>query len=161
LSFTVKVAVSAVSVLGVKVTLMVHEADEARLLPQVLVCAKSPALAPVNPTLEMLSATNSLFCKVKFLVLLGMFTATLPKLAEAGVSVASATPVPLRYEVSVLYPAGASSFTVRVAHSVIPLGVNVTLMVQELFAAKLLPQVSFSVKSVLLSAMLEMFSAAD
>ena len=99
---TVKVAVSAVSVQGVKVTLMVHEVDEARLLPQVLVCAKSPALAPVNPMLEMLSATASLFNRVKVLTLLAVLTATLPKLAEASVSVASAMPVPLSAEVSVL-----------------------------------------------------------
>ena len=102
MSFTVKVPVSAVSVLGVNVTLMVHEADEARLLPQVLLCEKSPALAPVNPMLEMLSATASLFNKVKVLTLLAVLTATWPRPVEAGVSVASAMLVPLSAEATVL-----------------------------------------------------------
>jgi len=57
-----------------------QEACEARLLPQVLVCAKSPALVPVNPMLEMLSAINSLLYKVRLAGLLGVLRATLPRL---------------------------------------------------------------------------------
>ena len=81
---------------------MVQEACEARLLPHVLVCEKSPALLPVNPMLEMLSVVNSLLYKVKFCGLLGMLMATLPRLTEAGASSTSTTPVPLSAEVSVL-----------------------------------------------------------
>jgi hypothetical protein len=105
-SFTVKVAVSVPTTLGVKVTLMLHEVPAAKLVgrvPQVFVCEKSPALAPVNPMLPMLTGVNSLLCKVKFTALLGMLRATLPKLYEPGVSVTSATPVPLSDEVSAWY----------------------------------------------------------
>jgi hypothetical protein len=93
-------------VLGVNVTLMVHELPASKLvgrLPQVFVCAKSPALAPVKVMLEMFSVVNSLFCKVSFLALLGVPVATLPKLADAGVSVTATTPVPLSAEVSAWY----------------------------------------------------------
>ena len=83
--------------------MMVHEVREARLLPQVLVCEKSPALVPVNPMLEMLSTVDSLLYKVKFCGLLGVLIATLPKLTEAGASSTSTTPVPLNDEVSVWY----------------------------------------------------------
>jgi hypothetical protein len=41
---------------GVKVTLMVQLPPAATELPQVLVCAKSPALVPATATLEMLKA---------------------------------------------------------------------------------------------------------
>jgi hypothetical protein len=61
LSFTVKVADSVPVPLGVNVTLMVHELVGPRLIegvPQVLVCEKSPALAPVNPMLEMFSVAD-------------------------------------------------------------------------------------------------------
>jgi hypothetical protein len=102
----VKLAVSNPSTLGVNLTLIVHEPPAARLagsVPQVLVCEKSPALAPVNPMLEMFSATNSLFWRVKLFRLLAVFTATLLKLAAVGVSVTSATPFPLSEQVSVWY----------------------------------------------------------
>jgi len=82
---------------------MVHEVREAKLLPHVLVCEKSPALAPVNPTLEMLSAVNSLLYRVKFCGLPGAPMATLPRLTEVGASSTSTTPVPLNDEVSVWY----------------------------------------------------------
>jgi hypothetical protein len=113
--------------------------------------------------LEMLSAPDSLLCKVKFFGVLGVPVATLPKLYEAGVSVASATPVPLSDEVSVLYGVGASSFTVKVADSApSALGVNVTLMVHDFPAAKLLPQVVLVwEKSVLSSVILILFSVTD
>src|SRR5207244_1977590 len=49
------VAVRAAATVGVKVTLMLHFAPAATLVPQVLVCAKSPGLAPVIVILLMVS----------------------------------------------------------------------------------------------------------
>lgn len=42
---------------GVKVTSIVQLAPAAKVVPQVLVCAKSVLFVPVNPMLLMLSAT--------------------------------------------------------------------------------------------------------
>ncbi len=56
LSVTVRVAVSAPVVVGVKVTLIVQFAPAATLVPQLLVWAKSPGLVPVTAMLVMLSA---------------------------------------------------------------------------------------------------------
>src|SRR5450755_2281319 len=51
LSVTVKVAVRVPTVVGLNVTLMVQLELEAREVPQLLLCPKSPALAPVIETL--------------------------------------------------------------------------------------------------------------
>jgi len=90
--------------------------------------------------LEMLSATTALLVKVKFFALLGVACGTLPKFAEVGVSVAGTTPAPVSDAVCGLFE--ASSFTVSVPVSVpMMLGVNVTLIVQCPFAARLPSQV--------------------
>ena len=56
LSVTVKVAVSAPMIVGLKVTLMVQVVPAATLAPQVLVCAKSVLLVPVKAMLLIVSA---------------------------------------------------------------------------------------------------------
>jgi hypothetical protein len=61
-SLTAKVADSAASRLGVKVTLMVHDFPAAKVVgraPQLFVWEKSPALAPVIVMPGTLSGVNS------------------------------------------------------------------------------------------------------
>lgn len=55
LSVTVMAADRAPAAVGVKVTLIVHDAFTARLLPHVVVRAKSPALVPVTVMLVIVS----------------------------------------------------------------------------------------------------------
>jgi len=69
LSFTVSVAVSVLKKLGVNVTLIVHKACGARLLPQVFVWLKSGLLRVM---LEIFSATDWTFVKVMVAVSLGV-----------------------------------------------------------------------------------------
>ena len=61
LSVTVKVPVRVPVAVGVKVTLMVQVAPAATLVPQLLVCPKSPLLVPVNVTLLMFNTTPLVF----------------------------------------------------------------------------------------------------
>ena len=56
LSVTVSVALRDPATAGVKVTLIVQFPPAATLDPQVLVCPKSPGLAPVKVMLVMLNA---------------------------------------------------------------------------------------------------------
>src|SRR6266699_802376 len=56
LSVTVNVALRDPVAVGVKVTLIVQFAPAATLEPQLLVCPKSPGLAPVKVMLVMLNA---------------------------------------------------------------------------------------------------------
>jgi hypothetical protein len=56
LSVTVNVALRDPVAVGVKVTLIVQFPPAATLDPQVLVCAKSPGLAPVKVMVVMLNA---------------------------------------------------------------------------------------------------------
>ena len=56
-SVIASVAVRVPLALGVKVTLMVQLPPDATLLPQVFVCPKSPAFAPVKAMLPMFSVT--------------------------------------------------------------------------------------------------------
>ena len=56
LSVTVRVAVRVPVAVGVKVTLIVQLDAAATLVPQVLVCAKSPLWVPVTAMLVMLNA---------------------------------------------------------------------------------------------------------
>ena len=55
LSVTVRVAARVPVAAGAKVTLMVQLAPTATLAPQLLVCPKSPGLAPVMAMLVMLT----------------------------------------------------------------------------------------------------------
>ena len=56
MSATVKVALRDPVAVGVKVTLIVQFPPTATLDPQLLVCPKSPGLAPVKVILVMLNA---------------------------------------------------------------------------------------------------------
>ena len=71
-------------VLGVKVTLIVHDALTASEPGQVLVCAKSPALVPVMLMVLMLSAAVPLLVSVTVFVALVELTFWLPKLRLVG-----------------------------------------------------------------------------
>jgi len=116
---------------------MVHELPAAKLLPQVFVCAKSPALLPVKVRLEMLSPTDWLFWMTKLFMLLAVLTATLPKFADAGVRVTSATPVALTEEGAALRADNPLSFTAKPAVSALSmLGINVTPRASALIAAR-------------------------
>ena len=64
LSVTVRVADLAPEAVGVKVTLIAQLAPAARLLPQVVVCEKSPPLEPVNVMLVIVKAVVPLLVSV-------------------------------------------------------------------------------------------------
>ena len=64
LSVMVTVALRVPAAVGLKVTLMVQLAPTARLVPQVLVEAKSPLLVPVTATLLIASAEPLPFVSV-------------------------------------------------------------------------------------------------
>jgi hypothetical protein len=73
LSLTESIAVRAAATVGVKVTLMVQFAPAATLVPQVLVCAKSPGLAPAIAILLMVSVEPPVFDRVTFWAALVVF----------------------------------------------------------------------------------------
>jgi len=81
---------------GVKVTLMVQLAPPATEPPQVLVCAKSLALAPVSAMLVMFSVVPPLFVSVAAWALLVLPSAWLANVMLGGdkFAVGCATPVP-------------------------------------------------------------------
>src|SRR5438874_746877 len=63
LSVTVSVPLRDPVAVGVNVTSIEQLAPAARLVPQLLVCAKSPLLVPVKPMLEILRGELVPFCK--------------------------------------------------------------------------------------------------
>jgi hypothetical protein len=67
-------ALRVAATVGVKVTLMVQLAPAATLAPQVLVCAKSPGLAPVIVMPLMDSVELPVFDRVTFWAALVVFT---------------------------------------------------------------------------------------
>ena len=73
LSVTETEAVRAVADVGLKVTLMVQFAAAARVVPHVLVCAKSPGLAPVIVTAVIVRVANPLLVRVMFCAALVVF----------------------------------------------------------------------------------------
>jgi len=84
-------------VVGSKVTLIVQLPPAATEVPQVLVCAKSPVLAPVSAMLETLSAAVPLLVRVAVSVPLVVLTASLPKARLVGERpAATVVPVPER-----------------------------------------------------------------
>ena len=140
---------------GVKVTLMVHEALAARLEPQVLVSEKSPLLA----MLEMVSVATLVLDRVMSRGLLLVPTGCDEKFKELGARLAcGAKPVPER---STAWVAGLAlsvteSEPVREPAAV---GVKVTLIVQEAVGARLDPQLLVWEKSPL-AVILEIVRAA-
>ena len=71
---------------GLKTTLMVQLAPAAREAPQVLVCEKSLALAPVMVMLVMVRMDFELFVSVTGCDALEVLMFWLPKLREAGIA---------------------------------------------------------------------------
>ena len=137
-----------------KTTLIVQLAPAFRLDPQVVAEMSN---SPVVEGEMLVSATLCLLESVNVLAALVAPTAVLAKVALAGVNVACTLPVPVRDTLCGL-PAALSvmlSAPVRVPTCV---GVKVTLILQFLPAAKVLPQVlELTAKSPVV-AMLEMFS---
>jgi hypothetical protein len=137
LSVTVRVADSLPAIDGLKVTLIGHEELAASEVPQVLVCAKSAALAPVMETLTDVNAVDWLLASVTGWAALVEPTARVPKLRLVGVRVTATTPVPVRLVVCV--PAESTMVRVPVRVPVV-VGAKVTLTVQLEPAVRAVPQ---------------------
>src|SRR5271157_1905606 len=148
---------------GSNVTLTVQLAPAATEVPQVLVCAKSPALAPVSAMLERLKAAAPPLVRVAVSVPLLVFTAWLPNERLLGDRLAVAeVPVPLRLRDCGL-PLALSVKLTEADRLALAVGSNVTLTVQLAPAATEVPQVLVCAKSPALapvSAMLERLKAA-
>lgn len=141
LSLTLSVALSAPTMLGVKVTLIVHFAPGARLAGQWLVGAKSAAFVPVNVTLglDMIRFPVPVLVRVIFFAALGVLKTSFPNDREVGESVAAAlAPVPVSPMLWGVPAALSATVTapVRVPASA---GVKVTSMVQVAAEGKVSP----------------------
>ncbi len=151
-------------VVGSKETLIVQLPPAATELPQVLVSAKSPVLAPVSAMPERLSAALPLLVRVAVSVPLLVLTGSLPKERLAGDRLAAATvPVPERLIVWGLPAVALSEMLTEAVRLPLAVGSKVTLIVQLPPAATELPQVLVSAKSPALApvtAMLETLNAA-
>ena len=90
------VAVRLPVIVGLKVTVIVHFAPAARELPQVLVWAKSPGLAPLRPIALMLSDVVKLLVTVTFFAALVVPTFTVPNDQDEGSTVTGSLPMPVR-----------------------------------------------------------------
>src|SRR5271157_1994122 len=132
---------------GSNVTLTVQLAPAATEVPQVLVCAKSPALAPVSAMLERLKAAAPPLVRVAVSVPLLVFTAWLPNERLLGDRLAVAeVPVPLRLRDCGL-PLALSVKLTEADRLALAVGSNVTLTVQLAPAATEVPQVLVCAKS--------------
>lgn len=130
---------------GVKVTLTVQLAPIPTLVPQLLVCAKSPDAA----MLATVSAASPVFVNMNCLALLVVFTSWLGKAMEETDRLTNgAMPVPAKLSVCGLLLASSKTVTVAVR---LPRseGVNVTLITQLALAGRMLLQVLLSAKSLL------------
>ena len=137
--------------IGVKVTLMAHEAPAATELPQLLAWAKSPALTPESPMLVTVKAPLPELVRVTVCAVLAVPTDWLPKARLEGETLtADAVPVPERGTVCGL-PAALSA-TVRAAvRFPVAAGLKLTLIVQLAPAATLDPQLLVWAKSLALA----------
>lgn len=154
-------AVRAPTAVGLKRTLIVQLPPPARLDPQVVVREKSPLFVPVMAMLEMLIAVVARFRRVTLVALLVVPTVRLANAIEVG-DKETAVPVPLRLTVCGLVLALSATVT---AALLVPtaLGENVTEIVHELPAARLVPQVVDRAKSAVfvpVMAMLVMLKVA-
>jgi hypothetical protein len=131
---------------GLKVTLIVHDDPAATPPMQSLVCEKSP-LGVIELTVKV--AVPGLLTVMDFVELL--FPSSTPvKLRLAGPTVAdAATPVPLKGTVCGLPAALSVKLSVEERLPVFA-GVNVTLIVQLAFTARVFPQVCVCEKYALL-----------
>lgn len=162
LSVTVIVPVRVPAAVGVNVMLIVQLPPAATELPQVFVCAKSPAFVSVIAMLVMLKAPLPELLRVTGCTAPVVPRGWLPKVKTVAVRLATGlVPVPVRVTDCVL-PVTPLLLSVIVS---VPLrvpfvvGVNVTLIVQLELDARLLPQVLPWEKSPL-AVMLAMVSGA-
>ena len=100
LSVTVTNAERAPTVVGVKVTVMLHEDPAARVLPQFPLTAKEVGLVPVSVMLVMFSTAFPVFERVMFCAALVAPTIVLASVTEFGerltIGAGAVIPVPLR-----------------------------------------------------------------
>jgi hypothetical protein len=140
-------AVRLLLVVGVNVTLMVHLAPAATLVPQVLVWLKLPLFVPVIVTLVTLSAAVPVLVKVTACAALLVPNNWLPNVSDVGERLTTgAVPVPVRATVWGLAPP-LSAIETEALRLPVAVGLNVTLMVQLADAARLAPHVCVWAKS--------------
>ena len=141
LSDTERVPVRAPVAPGRNVTLMVQLAPAAKVVPQVVVSAKSEAFVPAIETPLMVMVPLPVFRSVTVLALLVTFTGWIPNGTVVGVRLATGlVPVPVKLTCCGLV--GSESAIRRVA-VLLPLavGVKVTLMLQLVPTANVVAQV--------------------
>jgi hypothetical protein len=141
LSVIVTEALRAPEAVGVNVTLIAQFDPAARLVPQVFVCEKSPALAPVIPMELMERAAPPSFVSVN---ICGLLAVPIPCAAKAKLATfklaPGAAPIPVKLTVCGLLLALSVIVTeaVRVPAAV---GLNATFIAQFAPATRLVPQV--------------------
>lgn len=127
---------------GAKVTVRLHLAPAATLAPHVLVCAKSPGLAPAKVMFDMLKVTLPVLVSVTDCgtVVAAMFSCPNARLAaERLIVVAGVTPVPFKLTVCGLPPA-LSLMRSEALREPAAEGANVTIIVQLPLTPTPLPQ---------------------
>jgi hypothetical protein len=140
LSVMVKEAVRLAAAEGVNVTENVQLPPAGSELPQVVVSAKSPGLAPVNAILLMDKAAFPVLFNVKAWETLVVPRFWPLKARLVGVTLPTGTlPVPVRLTVCGLPPA-LSVMLIEAVRLPMAAGLNVTVIVQLPFAATELPQ---------------------
>jgi hypothetical protein len=149
-STTDKLAVKPPAVAGRKVTARVQDLFAASDEPQVLLLTlKLLAFAPLRLTEVIASAAFPALVRVNVCALLVVPVVTLPKFAVAGVRAAcgAAAAVPLQVKAMDCWGIGDAKFALRLAVRVSTItGSQVTAMEQLDPAARLLPQLSDSLK---------------
>lgn len=147
MSVIVRDAVRLPPAVGLKATESVHFAPAATELPQVFVWVKSPGSAPVTAILEIVRLTLPPFSRLTFSGLLLSPTGSLANvtLVELSVTIGLATPVPRSVTVCGVLVALSAIVSAPLADPA-STGANTTSNVQELPAAKLLPQLLFWAK---------------
>src|SRR5882672_691045 len=141
------IAGSVPVVVGAKVTLIVHLAAGARLVPQLLVWKYWFECRPAIAMFVMLSAVFRLFVTLTGLAMLFVPTGTTPKARLRGVTVTGSCPVPVNAIVWGLVLALSVIVTVPVCAPVAT-GANVTVMVQCPAAGIVAAHVLLCVKAV-------------
>jgi len=133
---------------GVKVTLIVQLAPAAKVEPQVVVRAKSPAFVPVKEVTIEARLVVPMLLRVTTWAELVVPATWLPKVRLPGARV-TPVPVPVRATVCGL-PEALSVMESEAVREPIALGLNVMLKVQLSPTARVAPQVVVRVKSAAL-----------
>jgi hypothetical protein len=155
LSVTVSDAVTVPGDEGVNVTLMAQLAPAARAVPQLFVCEKLPTVVAM---LEMVSAALPVLLRVTCWAELAVPTFWFPKL-RLGCEKLTMGPKPVPVSETLCGLPLALSVTVSDALTVTgDEGVNVTLIVQPVPAARVVPQLFVCEKLLTVVAILEMVS---